>query len=37
MIEAVEIEIGEELTGQVANGKAAPPPVRLEQIVAGKM
>ncbi len=37
MIEAVEIEIGEELAGQIADRQTAAAPERLEQIVALEM
>ena len=34
MIEAIEVDVGEELAGQIADRQPAPPAIRLEQVVA---
>ena len=37
VVEAIEVEVGEELAGEVANGQAAPPLEGGEEVVAGEM
>ena len=37
MVETIQVDVGEELTGQVADGQPSPPLIRTEQVVPSKV